>query len=638
LIPYLVQPTDVMPGVANWFASTCHECPAGCGIRIKQREGRAIKLEGNPLDPVSRGGLCARGQAGLQGLYDPDRVKSPMLKTGGQWKAITWDEGIALAGQKIGAGKGKVALVTGHATGSYQKLATDWAAAAGGIALAYEPFAHESLREANRRTFGIAAIPHYDFARSRYLVAFGADFLETWLSPVGHARGFAEMRGRTDSGGFVAVEPRLSLTGANADEWVAIKSGGEMALALGMAHVILAENLGPAMADRGGLADATAAWTPEAVAQQTEVSAETVTRLARSFASTRPSLAVAGGVAAQSEQAVALAAAVNVLNAVAGNVGETVRFDRTLNLDGLAPFSDVQRLIAAMDGGRVDVLLVHEANPAYSVPQWAGFSAAMDKVGFKISLSTTMDETAERCDLILPAAHALESWGDAQPARGVLALQQPGSRKLPMFDSREAGETLIAVGKAAGFGAQWPAAWLDYVKAQWKPVHQRLGGGRTFDAFWTDTLKNGGVFEDVTPVPVRWAGAPAFAAPAARGAGDFALVLYPSPAPVVERGNCPIRPPRSSGARGSRFIPRPRQSSGSSPEMRCAWRPKRGASKRPHTSTLAFARTRSRSRSARVIRATAVTRRTAGSTRSLCWRRLRTPPRERSRSPATVPG
>src|SRR5688572_11254771 len=194
LIPYLVAPNDVLPGVPYWYATTCRECSAGCGVMAKQREGRVIKLEGNPAHPVNRGGLCARGHAALQGLYDPDRLKSPMVKDGSAWRAISWEEALRMAGQRLGPARGKAALVTGNLTGSLHELAGAWAADAGATHLVYGPFAHESLREANRRSFGIASVPHHDFARARFVLSLGADFLETWGSPVGQARDFATMR------------------------------------------------------------------------------------------------------------------------------------------------------------------------------------------------------------------------------------------------------------------------------------------------------------------------------------------------------------------------------------------------------------------------------------------------------------
>src|SRR4029078_13490237 len=147
LLPYLNAPNDVLLGVPNWYASTCRECSNGCGILVKAREGRAVKIEGNPAHPINQGGLCARGHAALQGLYDPDRLKSPMVKEGGAWKVMGWDEAIALAGQKLGAAKGQgVRLLTGHQTGAMGSLGAEWASAVGATRHMYEPFAHETLR------------------------------------------------------------------------------------------------------------------------------------------------------------------------------------------------------------------------------------------------------------------------------------------------------------------------------------------------------------------------------------------------------------------------------------------------------------------------------------------------------------
>ncbi|NOT33420.1 MAG: molybdopterin-dependent oxidoreductase [Candidatus Eisenbacteria bacterium] len=528
LMPYLVQPNDVLPGIPYYFATTCRECPCGCGVIAKQREGRAIKVEGNPQHPVNGGGLCARGQSSLQGLYNPDRLKTPMIRDGANWKATTWDEALALATAKLSGARGKAALVTDHVSGSLHALAAEWSRGAGATHLVYEPFAYESLREANRRTFGTSAIADVDFARSEMLVSFGADFLETWMNPVRNARGFAAFRAKafSGSGRFVAIEPRQSLTGANADEWIAVRPGGEMALALAMTHVLIEEGL--AKVATAGAREAVAAFAPEAVSELTDVTAERIRELARAFVARAPSLAVAGGISTQSDQAVALLAAVNLLNWVAGNVGETVRFDRAVDFDAVAPFAEVQNLIGAMGEGRIEALVVIGANPVYATPAWAGFAAALDKVPFKLALATTLDETVAHCDLVLPIRHGLESWGDSEVLRGVHSLQQPGMKHVPMFESRETGDVLIALAKSAGFGANYPDAWLDYLKARWATHHKRLGGGRSWDDFWADALQAGGVWEDAGAINVRWAGAPAFANPTLDGAGDLALLLYPS--------------------------------------------------------------------------------------------------------------
>src|SRR5262249_25159673 len=198
--------------------------------------------------PRGPGGLCARGQAGLQGLYDPDRVRTRLVKQGGAWKAASWDEALALVGGKLGAAHHRNLLLTGLETGSMRALTGEFISALGGRHVMWEPFGFETVRAANRATFGVDAVPRLDVAAARCVIAFGTDFLETFLAPVTQARGFAAMRARRDDGGghFVAVEPRLSTTGANADEWVAAKPGTEFALALALAHVIVAEGRGAA--------------------------------------------------------------------------------------------------------------------------------------------------------------------------------------------------------------------------------------------------------------------------------------------------------------------------------------------------------------------------------------------------------
>ena len=285
LIPYLIAPEDVLPGVPYFYSTACRECPAGCGMVVRTREGRAIKLEGNPQHPLGQGGLCARGQAGLQGLYDPDRIKTPLVRDGKSWKSVTWDEALALIAGKLQAAKGRTLLLTGHETGTLRGLAGEFASANGATHVMWEPFGYETVRAANRITYGVDAVPHYDFAAARCVIAFGADFLETFGSPVAQARGFAAMRAnRADGAGhFVTVEPRLSTTGANADEWVAAKPGSEFALALGLAHVIVAEGLGSAAAERAALKGVVESFTPEAVAKQTDVPAETITRFVNRF-------------------------------------------------------------------------------------------------------------------------------------------------------------------------------------------------------------------------------------------------------------------------------------------------------------------------------------------------------------------
>lgn len=499
LVPYLVQSEDQVPGIPTWYASTCTECPAGCGLHVKTREGRAVKLEGNPDHPVNGGKLCAQGQSALQGLYNPGRLKGPMARqTDGSFKDVTWDEAIATLAQKLSGANGKLAVVSGAGRGTFSDFLKAWTDAQGGRLVRYQPFSQEPIRAANQQVFGTPELPRYDFARARYILSFGADFLDTgWLSPVETQRGFAEAHGFAggEMAKHVMFAPRMSLTGMNADEWHAPKPGSEAAIALAMAHVLLAERSGNP-SDANGLRGLLAPYTPEKAQQESGVDSEVIRRIAREFASAKPGLAVAGGIASQHRAATETAAAVNLLNYIAGNVGETVRFGA--DLDGGDGYGPTLALLEWLDQGGVQVAIVHESNPAYSLPKAAGFEARFRKVPFKVSTSLYLDETARLCDLLLPNHHALERWDDARPRKGVNGLMQPVME--PVFKTMPTGDVLLkASQKAGGSLAQFSApSWEAYLKAQWA----RTVAG---DTAWREALARGGVFGESPVTPMRLA-------------------------------------------------------------------------------------------------------------------------------------
>ncbi len=513
LFPYLIPSDDLIPGIPTFYASTCRECPAGCGILVKAREGRAVKVEGNPEHPVNRGRLCARGQAALQGLYDPDRIQRPYRRTARGMEPVTWDQAIQEIADALGtaaaAGADRVALLTGAESGPLDELYDRFVAAfRSARRLRYEAFAYEPLREANLLTFGVASVPRLDFAAARYVLSFGADFLETWVSPVEYTRGFADAHGYRDGrmARFVAVEPRRGLTGYSADEWVAPNPGTEGLLALAIAASVVRQGrarVAGAEADRlrGFLArfDATGA------AETTGVSEAVIDRLAREFTEAGPSLAVAGGVAHQHRAATQTAVAVNLLNVVAGNVGRTVSFPAASAWEKVARYRDVRALIAAMDAGNVDVAIVQGANPAFTLPKAAGFAAAFAKVHLKVALASHLDETASLADLILPDHTPLEQWGAVEPETGVRGTVQPSL--TPVFEqTRQAADVLLAVAAKAG-RAVAPAGVT---------AARELVRGARVEHDFDQVLQRGGAF---TATPPR----------AVRTGGDFARLPYRPP-------------------------------------------------------------------------------------------------------------
>src|SRR3989475_8419986 len=526
LIPYLVQPENQIPGTACYYATTCRECAAGCGVRVRVREGRAVKLEGNPESPINRGRLCARGQAAIQGLYNPDRIEHPLVRNAsGTFEDMDWDGALQRLAAKVREAQGKgIVFLTGAEQSTFGDLVDEWMKQVGGRRMSYEAFGFEALRAGNRMAFGTGTLPTYDFANAKYVLSFGADFLDPGLSQVefgsGFARALAVDAGRPASmAKFVYVGPRLSLTGMNADEWIAAKPGTEGVLALAIAQVIMSQHLARLPADASRLVSVLGAHSPRAVAQMIGIDEATIVRLAREFARSGGGLAVAGGMATQGANGAATVAAVNILNYVVGSVGSLVKFGADLAIGSTNTFAELATLTSAMADGQVALLLVHGTNPAHSLP--GAFQQALGKVAYKVSFSSYMDETAAACDLILPDHHPLEQWGDSRPRAGVTALQQPVVQ--PVFDTRPTGDLILTLSGKTG-------TFQDYLQSKW-----RTRRAVNFDQYWMDSLSKGGIYTEAPTRAVRLAagvlriGVAAPSAAAAPGGPDQEDIVFPPP-------------------------------------------------------------------------------------------------------------
>jgi anaerobic selenocysteine-containing dehydrogenase len=470
-----VPDEDLVPGVAEWKPSVCPMCAAGCGINVRvmeadvetTRSGQAgvvkmavaKKLEGNAKDAISRGGLCARGQASIQITYHPDRLTHPLKRTGargtGAFKEITWDEAIGeLTGQldALAASRDQksLAFLTRPHRGRRTALAGEFLKAFGAPApIAYELFADDVLRRANGISFGHEQLPTIDFARSRFAISFGADFLGTWNSPVAQSVSYAAMRqGRPGvRGGFVQVESRMSLTGASADEWVPVKPGTEGVLALGLAHVILANKLRPADAGRAGAAidgwsSGLPDYTPARVEQLTGVTAKTIERLARTLVEQQPAVAFVAGPPLAQTNGLFHALAVNALNQLLGNVGQPGGTGFTAGST-----KDEGRSLKSDTLASAKALLLDGANPVYDAPKAWKVRDSLAAIPFIASFGSFIDDTSAHADLILPDHSFLESWVDSAPESGSMDAvpTSAGPVMKPLYQTRATPDVLIEV-------------------------------------------------------------------------------------------------------------------------------------------------------------------------------------------------
>jgi molybdopterin-containing oxidoreductase family iron-sulfur binding subunit len=522
LIPYVVQPEEITPGNPVWYASTCRECPAGCGVHVKTREGRPIKVEGNPDHPINRGRLCARAQASVERTYHPDRYAGPQLRNAaGQLEAASWDEALAQVAAAIRTNPARVRVLGGDPGDTAGQLLGRVASATGiGVPVLSEPFAREALRAATEQVFGVASQPIFDVGAADLVIDFGSELLESGPSPVEHQRQWAEARDVALHAGagarLVYVGSRLSLTASSADEWLTARPGSEGLLALALARAAIEAGAGAGTYD-GLLSSTLAGASAEAVAKECDVPADAIRRLGAALARARAAVALPPGIAVASRRAVGSSAAVLLLNQVVGAVGSRLIVPAATAPGAKTSYRDVLALIREMGDGQVDVLLIHHANPVYALPATLGFRDALAKVKLVVSFATAKDETSERASVVLPTHAALESWGDARPRAGVRGLVQPTLR--PLYDTRAFGDAILDLGRALSpeSAAQLPAgSFRGELEAAWAGVD------------WRAALKAGGVYEAPGHVATGFdASQLQVAAPVLTGEGELTLLAFP---------------------------------------------------------------------------------------------------------------
>jgi anaerobic selenocysteine-containing dehydrogenase/Fe-S-cluster-containing dehydrogenase component len=493
LIPQVIPQEQVRPGSWQTYATTCRECPAGCGMHLWHRDGRVTKAEGNPDHPVNRGGLCPRGQAALQGLYDPDRVRQVLTRVTGHRQPDqqrSWDEALNAVSARIAAG-GRVAVLSSLQTGSLAQVMTSFARAFGSDRmLFYEAFNYEPVKAAHQQLFGLPVVPSYHLEQSDFIISFGADFLESWVSPVSFARQFAEQRayrGGTRVSRMIYVGPRLSMTAANADEFLQVPPGYQRVVAASMLKMMIEQgwqknDLSPARASIVALL-AEAGPIPG-------VSEQTLFRITRDFCAAQAPVVLGGPLAATSPLATDCALGAALLNYGAGSLGRTVDFTRPHALSAAAREEELELFFASLNSR--DILFIHDTNPAYSR---LGAAAQLSRAGLVVYLGTMVDETAQLAHWLLPVDSPLESWGEYQPAPGVNGLMQPTMHRL--YDTRSAGDIFLDLARRAGRPlsaptGEAPADFPGWLKARWSGASGGDTGADAVDSPWAAALARGG--------------------------------------------------------------------------------------------------------------------------------------------------
>jgi len=532
IVPYNKQPEEVTLGVANFYTSTYFDGNEGLGVLVKTREGRPIKIESNPKSPFARG-LSVRSQASLLNLYDPDRLQGPKhnifneKRTNKDTVNIKWDN----LDDKVVAQlkKGGVAVLTGNmASPSTRAVVSDFAQAFKATHIQWEPLANEELREGQKASYGEAVLPSYRFDKAKVIVSIDADFLGTWLNPTLFNQQFSNSRRDPKKmSKLVSFDSTYSLTGANADIRFKIKPSQQLDVVMGLINALVVNKGVSSYANNEKLKELLVSYANSA--QKLGIEPALFTKVATDLWENRgESLVVAGGLQTLTSRSQELQIAVNLLNSLLENDGKTI--DGRNSTPGMgASYAALQALIADMNAGKVKTLVIHRVNPVYSLPKDAGFVEALRKVEMVVYTGDRMDETGDHATFVAPDNHPLETWGDAEFAKNVFAIQQPTIR--PMYDTRSFQLTLMTWAYLANVGPKRLTAnetFYDYLRSYWKEeIHSKLGKGKSFEDFWQGVLQVGFVGELEKPTSARAFKADAITSikPASKTSG-YELALY----------------------------------------------------------------------------------------------------------------
>ena len=536
------MPEDMVSGLDNWYATVCKQCGSGEGIVVRVMEGRAKKVEGNVDHPINQGSHSVRCEAGLQSLYHPDRIRSPLVRVGergsGQFREISWDDAIGRLSLQLKnlseSGKSNSAvMITDPASAHIGMIVDRFMSVYGGRHMGYEPLERTGVRRAIKQVFGQDVMPDFDIKNTNVLLSFGADFLNTWGSPVRYSRGYGEFRqGDRKRGTFYHVDSRFSMTAANADNWVYVKPGMEGILALSIAQVIVSEGLGDLDAARQFTENNSLdldAFEPSKISQKVGVGAETIHHIAEDFANHGPSLAIGGGATGGHSNGLFNLTAIYALNYLVGSVNNpggvvfnpAPVFEDVPVVPRVDSFLDFQRLVGDMKAGSVGALMVRNADVWHGLSDSSGFKDALFDVPLLVSFSGFMDDTTSMSDLVLPEHNYLEDWGsdipDIGPGYQVLGIQQPVVR--PFFESRGSqlgtrnfGDVLISLASELEIDLGLDAEnFQDVVKNSVRELYDSNSGSvrsDSFAGFWNGLLQRGGwwdtaaIADNVSTIPI----------------------------------------------------------------------------------------------------------------------------------------
>ena len=460
-LPYIIQPPEITPGKALYYASSYYDGHEYSGILVKTRDGRPIKIEGNILSAFNSEGTTARVQASVLSLYDDARLKCPaVLNKPESWEAI--DEQIIRELGRINLEGGEIVLLTSSIISpSTRKLINEFGTSFKNFKwVQYDSISYSAILEANSICFGKSVIPDYHFQNMSLVVSINADFLGTWLSPVHFIPGYISRRklnnGEKDMLRHIHFESGMTLTGANADSRKKIKPSEEK---------ILLTDLYNKIAERTGGGKLNSVTYKEDLSELADNLVESKGR----------SVVVSG------TNNVDIQVIVNAINLLLGNYSECIDLNNNLNLaSGID--SKMEELVNDLNSGKVKALLMFNVNPLYDYHDSNKFLAGIKKADLTVNMTVALNETVGKARYECPVHHYLESWDDAEIIPGQLSLSQPCIN--PIFKTRSFQDSLL----------KWSGSKIsyhEYILNNWEKEYFPLSNKSEFRIFWDESLGNG---------------------------------------------------------------------------------------------------------------------------------------------------
>ena len=452
-IPYLNKPEEIEPGIANWYASSYINGSDYCSVLVKTREGRPIKIEGNALSGITKGGTNARAQASVLSLYDETRLKNFVIN-GTEVKVKDSNKEYASVDNEImqalkEADRKGIRIVSRsvYSPSTLKAIEEFKSAYSSAKHVMYDPISVYALRQANQIAFGKAVIPSYDFSKANVIVGFNCDFLGTWISPIEYAKGYSVGRkvgdNRKEMSRHYQFEANLSMTGANADYREPIKLSDEGLYLSALYALITGNKLSvPEIKESSKL----------------KLAAEDLKN------AKGKSLVVSGS------NDLHIQLLVNEINEALGNYGAIINLNRACKLKA-GDDSAINDFVKEVKSGALGAVIFLDANPAYDLPNGAELAEALKSVRVRISFAEKVDETAGLCNYLCPGYHYLESWNDVDPYQGYFSMVQPTI--APIFRGRRAAQESLLIW--AGNNIEF----YEFIKANWKS--NILASGKSFE-------------------------------------------------------------------------------------------------------------------------------------------------------------